>query len=192
MSKGLIITLIAIGAVLLLCMGSCSSYIGFRQQCVAYENNIGAQDKEMQNVNSEVTKSLTTQGLSANEYGKLVVGAIKAANTGRYGADGSKAMMQWIKEQNPTIDASVFKRIMVAAEAGYAKFSAAQRRKIDLAREYKNLVEQKQQVPLVGAIWTAGFPRKPWTELERIIVTEDTAEAWKTGIAKPVDPFGKQ
>lgn len=168
---------------------SCSSYIGFRQNCVSFENNIAAQDREMQNVDTEVNNSLRTQGLSAKEYGKLCIDAIKAANTGRYGADGSKAMMQWIKEQNPSIDAGIFKRIMVAAEAGYAKFAAAQRRKIDLAREYKNLIERKQQVPVIGSIWASGFPRKPWEAFERVIVSGDTKKTWETGVKDAVDPF---
>ena len=189
MKLGLIIG----GAVvaLLLIVGMCCtvSYISFRQDCVSFENNISAQDKEMQNVDTEVTNTLITQGLSAKEYGKLVKDAIKAANSGRYGADGSKAMMQWIKEQNPNIDADIFKKFMKAAEAGYAKFAAAQRKKIDLARSYKNLIERKQQIPIWGSIVTSGFPRKPWEDFERIIVSEDTAETWKTGIKKPVNPY---
>ena len=191
MNKTLTIILVALGAVLLLGGLTCSSYIGFRQTCVTFENNIGAQDREMKNVDTEITNSLITQGLSAQEYSKVVIGAIQAANTGRYGADGSKAMMQWIKESNPQIDASIFKKIMIAAEAGYSKFSAAQRRKIDIAREYRNLVETKQQVPLIGSIWTSGFPRKPWGELERVIVSEDTAKTFDTGIKKAIDPFHK-
>ena len=189
MKKLLLYTLIGVAVVALLGLASCSSYIGFRQNCVSFENNIAAQDREMQNVDTEVNNSLRTQGLSAKEYGKLCIEAIQAANTGRYGADGSRAMMQWIKEQNPTIDAGIFKRIMVAAEAGYAKFAAAQRHKIDLDREYKNLVERKQQIPIVGSIWTAGFPRKSWEEFERVIVSGDTKKTWETGIKEAVDPF---
>lgn len=191
MSKALIITLTVLAAVLLFLGVSCSDYIGFRQTCVTFENNISAQDKEMQNVDTEITNSLKTQGLAVNEYGKLVKDAIVAANSGRYGADGSKAMMQWIKEQNPTIDSTVFKKIMIAAEAGYGKFASAQRRKIDQAREYKNLIETKQQIPLLGSIWTSGFPRKPWEEFEKIIVSESTAETWSTGKKKAIDPFSK-
>jgi hypothetical protein len=182
----------AIGALLLIVgMGCTVSYIGFRQDCVSFENNISAQDKEMQNVDTEITNSLQTQGLAVGEYKDLVVGAIKAANTGRYGADGSKAMMQWIKEQNPTIDPSIFKKIMVCAESGYAKFAAAQRKKIDLCRVYRKQLEQQQQVPIWGSIVTAGFPRKPWTELERVIVSEDTAKTWQSGIKQRIDPFKK-
>lgn len=181
---------LGIGAFLLITFGGCAvSYINFRQECVTFENNISAQDKEMQNVDTEITNSLITQGLSAKEYGKLVKEAVIAANSGRYGQDGSKAMMQWIREQNPTIDADIFKKIMVSAEAGYAKFAGAQRRKIDLARSYKNMIERKQQIPIWGSIVTSGFPRKPWETLESIIVSEDTAETWKTGIKKPIKPF---
>jgi hypothetical protein len=191
MNKGLIISgVVALGVLLL--GGSCmGSYVSTRQTYVGFETDINAQDKEMQNVDTEVTNSLQTQGLAVGEYKDLVVNAIKVANSGRYGADGSKAMMQWIKEQNPTIDSDIFKKIMVAAESGYAKFAAAQRKKIDLARVYRKSVEQEQQVPIWGSIVTSGFPRKSWDELERVIVSEDTAKTWKTGIKQRIDPFKK-
>lgn len=191
MKLGLIIAGAIAALLLIVGFGCAANYISTRQGYIVYENNISAQDKEMQNVDTEITNSLITQGLSAKEYGKLVKDAITAANTGRYGADGSKAMMQWIKEQNPTIDASIFKKIMVAAESGYAKFAAAQRKKIDMARVYKNAIETKQQIPVWGGFVTSGFPRKPWSEFESIIVSESTGETWKTGVKKAVNPYAE-
>lgn len=191
MSKGLIIGL-AIAAVALVGGGGIlSKYVGKHQTYVGYENAIDAQDKEMQNVDTEVTQSLQVQGLAANQYGDLVKDAIKAANSGRYGADGSKAMMQWIKEQNPTIDPSIFKKIMVAAEAGYAKFAAVQKTKIDLARAYKTEYDQTAQVPLWGSFVNGGFPRKPFSEFEKIVVSGETKRTFETGVREKLNPFAK-
>ena len=36
---------------------------------------------------------------------------IETALTARYGQDGSKATWQWIKEQNPSVDPSLYKKL---------------------------------------------------------------------------------
>jgi hypothetical protein len=188
-TKGTIITIALALAAVLGGIGLFFSYVSFRQDCVSYETAIAAQDKEMQNVDTKLTNSLKTQGLAVNEYKSLVIDAFKAANSGRYGQDGSKAMLQFIKEQNPNIDASLLKKLMVCAESGYAEFASAQTFKIDKVRAYKTMVEREQQVPLWGAIVTSGFPRKPWEEFERVIVSGDTQKTWATGVKEAVDPF---
>lgn len=184
MSKLTIIWL-AISAAVLVALGSCTaSYITTRQGYVSLEVAISAQDREMQNVDTELTNNLHTQGLASQMYKQTVIDAFHAANSGRYGADGSKAMFQFIKEQNPNIDAGIYRKLMICAEAGYAKFTAAQRKKIDLCRVYRSKVERAQVIPIWGGMVTAGFPRKSWDEMERTIVSQETQDTWKTGVQK--------
>ena len=184
MGKGLIIAgIVALG--LLLLGGSCTAkYIGFRQEAVSHENTIDADDKDILNVDTVLTNNLKTQGLPIAEYKDLIKESFKMANESRYGKSGSQAAMQWIKEQNPQIDSSIFKKLQTVVEIGYAKFESAQRSKIEHGRAYKSFIEREQQIPIWGSIVTAGFPRKPWDQLLQIYISGETKEMKETGIQK--------
>lgn len=76
--------------------------------------------------------------------------------TGRYGPEGSKAMFQWIKEQNPQLDSSVYIKIQSAIESGRKDFEVAQTNLIDQKRAYNTEL---------GTVWRgfwlrmAGYPK---------------------------------
>lgn len=80
---------------------------------------------------------------------------VTAALDARYGESGSQAMMQWIQEQNPTIDSSVYTQLQRTIEAGRDDFKNAQTRLIDQKRVYETNL---------GSFWTgtwlhiAGYP----------------------------------
>src|SRR5690606_7192000 len=66
-----------------------------------------------------------------------VVKVTTAALEGRYGPDGSKAVFQWIQEQNPNVDPSLYRAVQQVIEAGRSDFENGQRRLIDVRRQYE-------------------------------------------------------
>ncbi len=107
---------------------------------------------------------------------------------GRYGDNGSQAMFQFLKEQNPQIDAGLYKAIQQAMEAGRNEFRVAQTRLVDQKRVY---------VTNLGYVWkgfwlqTAGYPIlnvgfKGGTDDFEIITSEYAIDAFATGVDKGI------
>jgi len=163
-------------------------FIGVYNSCIRFENQISAVDKDMQNVHASMFNNMKSQGIAVEKYGDLVIKALEVAMSGRYGKDGSQAGMQWIKEQNPSIDPKIFSKLQVVMEAGYNKFEATQRTKIDVVKSYKNHIQTFPNNILSGVF---GFPRKSWADLESIITTAETKKTWEKGEMQTIDPFAK-
>jgi len=152
------------------------------------EIEINAVDKDMQNVHASIYKQMKAQGMSVEKYGDMVIEALKVSMTGRYGANGSQAAMQWIKEQNPNIDSKMFQKLQQIIEAGYNKFEAIQRKKIDMTATYEKVATN---IPGVIFAKAMGFPRKPFEELGRIITSKETKHDFASGELSNPDMFSK-
>lgn len=107
---------------------------------------------------------------------------------GRYGDKGSQAMFQFLKEQNPQIDAGLYKAIQQAMEAGRNEFRVAQTRLVDQKRVY---------VTNLGYVWkgmwlnVAGYPMinvgfQGGSDDYEIITSEYAVEAFATGVDKGI------
>ena len=107
---------------------------------------------------------------------------------GRYGENGSQAMFQFLKEQNPQIDAGLYKAIQQAMEAGRNEFRVAQTRLVDQKRVY---------VTNLGYVWkgfwleTAGYPTlnvgyAGGADDFEIITSEYAIDAFETGVDKGI------
>lgn len=112
----------------------------------------------------------------------------EAAMSGRYGSDGSKAMFQFFKEQNPQLDPTLYTKIQQIMEAGRNEFRVAQTRLVDQKRVY---------VTNLGYLWKgywleqAGYPTlnvgfQGGTDDFAIITSEYAFEAFETGIDKGI------
>lgn len=107
----------------------------------------------------------------------------RAALEGRYGADGSKAVFQWLQEQNPQLNAEVYTRLQQTMEAGRNEFRVAQTELIDLKRGYETNL---------GYIWKgfwlrlAGYPKIDLSKY-KAITSEYAQEAFETGVDKGID-----
>ena len=59
------------------------------------------------------------------------------SNASRYGASGSTATMQWIKEQNPNLSPDLYIQIQRIIESGRNEFQQNQTRLVDQKRTYE-------------------------------------------------------
>jgi hypothetical protein len=142
----------------------------------------------MKNVHASIFNTMKSQGISIEKYGDTVIKALDVAMGGRYGQDGVKGAMVWIKEQNPTIDPSLYTKLQTVIEAGYTKFESTQRSKIDRLRIFDNFMESFPRGFIARAM---GFPKKVTADMRETISTAETKEMMKTKEIKTIDPFAK-
>ena len=113
----------------------------------------------------------------------------EAAMSGRYGDNGSEAMFQFLKEQNPQLDSALYIKIQQIMEAGRNEFKVAQTRLVDQKRVY---------VTNLGYVWkgfwldTAGYPMlnvgfQGGADDFEIITSEYAIDAFETGVDKGID-----
>ena len=176
MGKGLAITL---GVLLVLGISgvSCGGWvIGTRNEFVQQEQGIKAQyDQNRNNYDNFVKSVIETAGV-AGKYADDLAKVTRAAIEGRYGANGSQAVFQWIQEQNPQVDASIYKKIQQVIEAGRLSFETNQKTLIDKKRVYETMLNQFPGNLVAGMM---GFPK---IDLDKygIVTSDRTEKAFET------------
>lgn len=103
---------------------------------------------------------------------------IQAQMSGRYGADGSKAVVQFLKEQNVSIDQRMYLNIQAQMSGGRKEFEITQNRLLEQCRSYKNET---------GNVWSgfwlrlAGYPKADLKVVCRAVTDSKTDSAFETG-----------
>lgn len=98
----------------------------------------------------------------------------------RYGNEGAKAFMLWIKEENPNFDMSMYNNLMSSIEAQRKSFQVEQKMLIDLKREHDALLLKFPSNFFVG----------DREQVEIMIVTSEKTEAtFTSGKENDVDLF---
>ena len=120
------------------------------------ENEIKAIWENNQNILAQYTQKVQEAAQVPGMMKDDVKEVVSAALSGRYGPDGSKAVFQWIQEQNPTVDAELYRKIQQIIEAGRDEFKVSQTRLIDAKRAYSTNLGY-----LWKGIWMriAGYPK---------------------------------
>lgn len=176
--------LVVAGVAVLLVVWLVASYNGLVRQ----EEGIVASYEDMKNIHASIYNNIKSQGLVAERYGEMVVKAIEASISGRYGKSGSQAAVQMITEQNPNIDPGILKKLQVVIEASYNKFETAQRDKIDRVRIYRS---DLRGFPTVIIATLLGFPKIDMRLYSETIITENTAKTFETKKMDTIDPFAR-
>lgn len=121
--------------------GLALGYWGWSNDCRQAENDIVGQYTEMQNVYDNGWKKVVeisqVPAMQMDNYKTLYTDVMK----GRYGADGSKAMFQFLKEQNPTLDPALYTKLQQTVEIFHNDFTAAQTNLTAKKVDYKNLID---------------------------------------------------
>jgi len=181
---------LAVVAVVVCLFGGCGLYtMGTYNSLVRQENGIKAVHEDLKNVHASIFNQMKSQGITVEKYGDLVIQALEVSMSGRYGEKGSQAAMQWIKEQNPTIDPKIFAKLQTVIEAGYNKFESTQRGKIDRIRVYENTLMTFPSSMIANFF---GFPRFDLEKYKKTISSKETKKVFETGEFDTIDPFAKE
>lgn len=151
------------------------SYVSAYNTANRLETGIKAAWTDNQNVlaqyGNRVAEAAQIPAMQRDDLADVVTQALDA----RYGEDGSRAMFQWIQEQNPQIDSAVYTQLQRMIEAGRIDFASAQTRLIDQKRVYETALGSFWQGTMMGF---AGFPRADLDEYN-IVINDRTEDAFK-------------
>lgn len=149
---------------------------------VSLRNGVETQYRQNQNNYSNYFSTLRELAqvpeMYTDDLKKVWDGVIK----GRYGADGSKAIVQVMHEAGVNVDSSMYTSIQQAIRSGRAAFEADQKMLLDKRNTFINRVETGLGLALSGFF---GFSRdniKDWD----IVTNVETEEAFKTKKAAPI------
>ena len=177
MNKGLISVLVTLGIIVSIGGLVVASYISNANYGNSAENLITATYQDNQNVLAQYGQKVAEVAEVPTMYRDDLLKVTTAAIQGRYGEQGSKAVFQMIKEQNPTLDSKMYTQIQQVIESGRNEFQASQTRLIDQERQYKT-----QLGNVVSGFWLrlAGYPKIDLSKYQPI-TTDRAADAFKNG-----------
>lgn len=162
--------IIAIAIILCLAVPAIFGYVSAYNLGNRTENQLNAMLENNENIYANGTQKVIEIAQVPTMYADQVSKVTREAIQGRYGQDGSKAVFQFLQEQNPQLDPAMFAKIQVVIEEFRNKFELAQRDMIDVKRMYNTQL---------GSLWTgfwlgvAGYPKVDMKKFE--IVTTDRA-----------------
>lgn len=172
----LIGVIIAIAIVLCLAVPAIFGYVSAYNLGNRTENQLTAMLENNENIYANGTQKVIEIAQVPSMYAEQVSKVTREAIQGRYGQDGSKAVFQFLQEQNPQLDPAIFAKIQVVIEEFRNKFELAQRDMIDVKRMYNTQL---------GSLWTgfwlgvAGYPKVDMKKFE-IVTTERARQTFDT------------
>lgn len=137
-------------------------------------------DQVLANYGQKVQEAAQVPNMATEDLQKVM----KASFEGRYGADGSKATMQWIQENYPgQVDPQLYRQIQQIVESGRNDFVIAQRGLIDQKQIYLTALGN---MPGGWMMQFAGYPKlnvgfNGGKDDFKVIVTDRAADARKSG-----------
>lgn len=104
---------------------------------VDLETQVKYQYEDLQNVKSNYTLKIQEMVQVNDIYKDDLKEIVESTFQGRYGKDGSKAMMQWIQERNIDLDPQLYRNLQITMDAGRTEFQNKQTRLLDTKRMYE-------------------------------------------------------
>jgi RNAse (barnase) inhibitor barstar len=176
MSTSLKITLGVFGSVLIIFIIGCGTIVGINNKCVKLEAGIEAQYKQNQNNYDNYFKKLKEIAQVPEMYVADLKKVWDGVMGGRYGKNGSRAAWQWIKEHNPKLDVSLYKKIQSVIEAGRADFETNQKMLLDKKMIYEIYLGTFPSGFIASVL---GFPKKDLNSMD-IVTSEETKKIFET------------
>lgn len=175
--------LIALGFIVVSSGAGCvACAMSTNNDCVRQEAGIQAQWDQNRNNYANFFSKVKEMAQVPSMYSADLERVYKGAIQGRYGANGSQAVFQFIKEHNPTFDTTLYVRLQQVIEAGRDSFAADQKALLDKKRVYEVTLGS---FPGGHVARFMGFPKKDIDKF--VIVTNDeTEKAFETGRAGPI------
>lgn len=197
---------IALGlSVVVLGIGIFFAMVGWHNDAVAAENGVKAQWKSNQNTYDAFWKKVQEVAQVPSQYKEDFKELLVQETTAKYGAEGSKATVQWFKDRAILLDSSLYHKVQDVIEVGREDFKRSQNMLLDRQRVYTNTLEGWWGDILARHY---GFPREVrgdvappkdadgdgrLTVLDYPIVTSArTQKAFQTGQDDEISVFGKK
>jgi hypothetical protein len=169
-------------------------YIGFRNTANQFENSIVAQYDQNKNDYDNGWKKVVEVAQIPTLQEQQTKDLYDSVMAGRYGDNGSKAFVQFIKEQNPTLGPQVYLEIQQTVESFHESFKASQTSLISKKQEYNNFITATTDSIFYN--WIGGFPHihvgvPTGAQDDYQIVTSDkTQNDFKNHKAEPLNLLG--
>lgn len=183
MGKGTIITLGILGLIAVVAFSLFGTYVSYYNRGNTMEKAIEAQYEENQNILSQYSLRVAEAAQVTELYTDDLKDVVGAAMAGRYGENGSEAVFQWIQEQNPNVDASLYTQVQRVIEAGRNRFENGQTALIEKKRTYETELDS-----FWGQFWfgMAGYPKIDLDDYP-IITSEHSNDAFESGVDRGID-----
>jgi hypothetical protein len=182
----LIPTIATVGVIGVIAITAISSYISAANYGNATEQRLEAKYQDNENVLSSGYQQLKGVAGVTKMATEDQIAIFKAAVTGRYGADGSRAVFQAINEQNPRQDPQLYRKVQQVVESTQKEFQHSQTQMLDIKRSYQTAL---------GSVWQgmwlrfAGYPKTDLSKY-KMISSEGASNAFKSGKQAAPD-FGR-
>lgn len=176
-NRGFINIALIIGALLVVLIGfGVMSYISAANFGNRTEQGLIAKVDDNQNVYANGTQKIIEVAQVPAMYRDDVSKVTTQAIGGRYGADGSKAVFQMLREQNPQLDPKMYTKIQQVIESFRDEFKNNQTQMLDMRRSYSTALGNVYQ-----GFWLrmAGYPRTDMKKFD-IVTTDKAADTFKT------------
>lgn len=157
--------------------GLFATYVKYHNLGVQYEQKLEATWQENKVVLSTYTTKVQEVAQVPSMYKDDLSGIIEKTFQGRYGKDGSKAVFQFIQENNLNLDPQLYRQIQQVMEAGSNDFQTSQKQLIDVKRTYETQL---------GMFWSgmwmsfAGYPKVDLAKY-KIVVVDDVGSKFESG-----------
>jgi hypothetical protein len=146
------------------------------------EANIVAQYDKNRNSLSSTTNKIKEMFSVRDEHYNGLKEIIASTMSGRYGNGGSKAVFQFLKENNLKPDSSLDKAVQNAIDSGRSEFKASQDNLITLKASYN---KELGSYFYGGYIQRAGYPKIDLNKYD-IIINGDTQRSFDTKVDETI------
>lgn len=160
------------------------SALSYRSTAIRLEQGITAQYENNQNEYSRMRTVIAEMAQVPAMYRDDVMRVYDNAMHDRYGANGSQAVFQAIREHNPNVDPGLYTRLEATIESQRTQFAAGQTSLIDKKREYRTFMAESAMNGVYNSVFSFGFPR---IDLNRygIVTSGETQRTFQTGRDEP-------
>jgi len=173
-----------VGVLVLGFVGLVGMFISYANQEVDLSTQFAAQQKANAVIYDKVWKTIQQKAGVANQAADKFKEIYSSIMNARY--DGKdQVLMNWIQEQNPNFDMSLYKDLSMSIEANRAEFANVQQKLIDIQREHNRL-----RLRFPSSIFLS---IKGVKELQMQLVTSTrTEKAFETGVDNEVNLFAEK
>lgn len=172
-------------------VGVIAVIVVFGGSLISYYNDFAQLEVQVKKFNKDSENHLSNYTLKVQETAQIpdmykdgLKEVIRETFQGRYGKDGSKAVMQWIQEQNIQFDSSLYKEIQVVISSGRDEFRISQTKKLDACSIYETKLLKFPGSMVAGMF---GYPRLDLEKTCQVVSDNQTQAAFDSGKQKPIN-----